>query len=84
MELNFKWDKIYKEEDRIFNEMIDIVESRIKVFYEVDSVLDLTAEQIDEFEDFINFNEDSIFFQAMELLWQAWHESNSESKEKEL
>ena len=50
----FHWDKMYKHEENIERDITERVEEYVKEFYNVDSIYDLTDDQINELDNFRN------------------------------
>ena len=77
---SFEWKKMYKSEEHLEREAFGCVESKLCETFEVESVDELTKEQIDTVMDWRenNINEYSIMYGAFQDVYNYWEMNNEQ------
>jgi len=80
----FEWFKMYKHEENIERDVTDRVYEYVCEFYSVESIIDLTEEQIDEIERFMedNVNEYNVMSVGFSNLLHDWDSENSYTEDE--
>ncbi len=74
--MSFKWDKIYKWESNIENEIVSSCEEYICEYYSVELIDDLSKEQIDEIKVFHkDLWEESVMQYGFKTVLELWDAS---------
>ena len=80
----FHWDKMYKHEENIERDVTERVEEYVKEFYNVDSIFDLTDDQINELDNFRNndISEYSVMQIGFSNLINDWENEEYDDEEE--
>jgi len=70
--MSFEWDRMYKWEENFEREIRDEVEKYVFEFYNVDSISELTKEQIDELTTFADTNHYSVMKSGFYSIVNDW------------
>lgn len=79
----FHWDRMYKHEENIERDITERVEEYVCEFYNVETIFDLTENNIDDLESFANndLNEYSVMQVGFRNIINSWESSLDEEDE---
>ena len=79
----FHWDRMYKHEENIERDITERVEEYVCEFYNVETIFDLTENNIDDLESFANndLNEYSVMQVGFRNIINNWESSLDEEDE---
>lgn len=79
----FHWDRMYKHEENIERDITERVEEYVCEFYNVETIFDLTENNIDDLESFANndLNEYSVMQVGFRNIINNWESSLNEEDE---